>query len=117
MALLGVGGLGNGIWFSGMVAHLTGAVTDRYASDMSGLINTISRVGGVIGVAIFGTAFLGLVPRPDRHTAIHGFAIINIALTATALVAAMFAYLSIRGGKKAARAAAHPALAVGESAA
>lgn len=115
MTLLGVGGLGLGIGFSGMVTHLTGAVTDRYAPDMSGLINTISRIGGVIGVAIFGTAYLGLVPNPGRSAAIHGFAIVAIALAITALIAAITAYLAIRRQADPAQAAAHVDSAAAEA--
>ena len=115
MTLLGVGGLGLGIGFSGMVTHLTGTVTDRYAPDMSGLINTISRIGGVIGVAIFGTAYLGLVPDPGRSAAIHGFAIVAIALAITALIAAITAYLAIRRQADPAQAAAHVDSAAAEA--
>jgi MFS family permease len=96
MTLLGVGGLGFGTSFSGALGHLTSAVSSRHAPDMSGLFNTTIRVGGVIGVAGFGTAYLALAPQPGRQAAIHGFAVIAIALAATALAAAVAAYLSTR---------------------
>ncbi len=96
MILLGVCGLGLGLGFSGLLAHLTGVVTRDHAADMSGLINTATRVGGVVGIAIFGTAYLGLTPDPGPHAAIRGFAVVTAALAATALGAAGSSHLSIR---------------------
>jgi MFS family permease len=96
MTLLGVAGLGLGASFTAMLGHLTGAVTERHAPDISGLFNTVTRVGGVIGVALFGTAYFSLVPRPGPSAAVHGFAVINLALAATALAAATAACLSVR---------------------
>jgi predicted MFS family arabinose efflux permease len=96
MTLLGVAGLGLGISFTGMLKHLTSSVTGRHAADISGLFNTTTRVGGVIGVAVFGTAYFGLVPHPGPSMAVHGFAITDLALAATALGAAGAAALSIR---------------------
>jgi MFS family permease len=64
MTLLGVAGFGLGSSFTAMLNHLTGSVAERHAPDISGLFNTITRVGGVIGVATFGTAYFSLVPHP-----------------------------------------------------
>jgi MFS family permease len=94
MALLGVAGLGLGTAFTGMLGHLTSSVTGEHAAGLSGLFNTTTRAGGVIGTAVFGTAYLALVPGPGR--AVHGFALINLALAATALAAAALALLSVR---------------------
>jgi MFS family permease len=96
MSLLGVGGLGFGAAFSGVLAHLTGAVSSRHAPDMSGLFNTTIRLGGVIGVAVFGSAYLAMAPQPGPQAAIHGFAVIAFAFAATALAGAVAAYLSTR---------------------
>jgi hypothetical protein len=78
---------------SGVLSHLT-AVDARYAADISGLFNTTMRAGGVVGVAIFGTVYLGLVPAPGR-IAIHGFAVVTLALAATALAAAVAARVPV----------------------
>ena len=94
MTLLGVAGLGLGTTFAGMLSHLTGSVTSEHAASISGLFNTTTRVGGVIGTAAFGTVYLALAPAQER--AVHGFATLNLMLAATALAAASLAGLSIR---------------------
>jgi MFS family permease len=96
MTLLGVAGLGLGLSFTAILKHLTGLVGGRHAADISGLFNTTTRVGGVIGVAVFGTAYFWLVPHPGASPAVHGFAIINIAMAGTALTAAAAATISVR---------------------
>jgi MFS family permease len=94
MALLGVAGLGLGATFAGMLSQLTGAVTSAHAADISGLFNTTTRLGGVIGTAAAGTAYLTLVHRPGQ--AAGGFALLCTALAVTAGAAAVMAALSIR---------------------
>jgi MFS family permease len=94
-ALLGVGGLGYGAAFSGMLAHLTGSVEDRHAPDLSGLFNTTLQVGGVLGVAVFGTLYLDLAPDGGHSAAVHGFTDTAFALAATALAAAGLARLAL----------------------
>jgi MFS family permease len=94
MTLLGVAGLGLGTAFTGMLSHLTSSVTDEQAADLSGLFNTTTRAGGVIGTAAFGTAYLALVHDPGQ--AVRGFATLNLALAVTALAAAALAALSVR---------------------
>ena len=66
MISLAVGGLGYGAAFSGTLSHLTSAVTDRHAADLSGMFNTTLQVGGAIGVAVFGTVYLDLAAQPGR---------------------------------------------------
>ena len=94
MTLLGVAGLGLGATFAGMLSQLTGAVTSAHAADISGLVNTTTRLGGVIGTAAAGTAYLALVHRPGQ--AVHGFALLCTVLAVTAGAAAAMAALSIR---------------------
>jgi MFS family permease len=95
MTLLGVAGLGLGTAFTGMLSHLTSSVPAEQAAGLSGLFNTTTRVGGVIGTAAFGTLYLALVH--DRGSpAVHGFALVNLALAVTALAAAAMAVLSVR---------------------
>jgi hypothetical protein len=56
--ILAIAGLGYGAPFSGVLAHLTESVEDRYAPDISGLFNTTLQVGGTVGMAVFGTVYL-----------------------------------------------------------
>jgi hypothetical protein len=96
MTFLGLGGFGLGANFSGSLTHLTGVVPTRYAPEVSGLFNTTSRVGGVIGVAVFGTAYLAIAPEPGRVAAVTGFTVVTVALAGAALAAAVMAYLGTR---------------------
>jgi MFS family permease len=93
--LLGVAGLGLGTGFTGMLSHLTGSVTGEHAAGISGLFNTVTRAGGVIGTAVFGTLYLTLARQSGAAHAVHGFAAVNLALAATALAAAAMAGLAI----------------------
>jgi hypothetical protein len=86
ITLLGFGGLGLGRNL--VVAHMTSSVPDRYAADLSGLINTDSQIFGVAGVAIFGTLYLSLTPEPGPGPAMWAFTIVNAAFALTALLAA-----------------------------
>jgi hypothetical protein len=106
--LLGVAGLGLGTGFTGMLSHLTGSVTSDHAAGMSGLFNTVTRAGGVIGTAAFGTLYLTLARQPGAVHAVHGFAAVNLALAATALAAAAMAGLAI--GSRSSRNPAPPSL-------
>lgn len=96
MTLLGVAGLGLGTAFTGMLSHLTSSVSGEHAAALSGLFNTATRAGGVIGTAAFGTVYLALVHHPGQ--AVHGFAVLNLMLAATALVATAMAVVSVRRG-------------------
>jgi MFS family permease len=96
MTCLGVAGLGLGAGFTGMLGHLTASVTGEHAADVSGLFNTATRVGGVIGTAAFGSLYLALAHHPAQ--AVHGFAVVNLALAGTALAAAAMAAVSVRRG-------------------
>jgi hypothetical protein len=46
------------------------------------------------GTAAFGTVYLALVHHPGQ--AVHGFAVLNLALAATAVAAAAMAVMSVR---------------------
>ncbi len=94
MALLGVAGLGLGTAFTGMLSHLTSSVSGEHAAALSGLFNTATRAGGVIGTAAFGTIYLALVHHAGQ--AVHAFAVLNFALAATALTATAMAVVSVR---------------------
>ena len=94
MTLLGVAGLGLGTTFTATLSHLISAAPAGHAADVSGLFNSTTRLGGVIGTAAFGAVYLALVHSPEQ--AARGFGAINLILAATALVAAAFAGLSVR---------------------
>lgn len=93
--LLGIGGLGYGAGFSGTLTHLTSSVTGEYAADVSGLFNTTIQVGGSLGVAAFGTVYLGLAPGGGRAAAVPAFTTLTTALAVTAVVAAALAQAAI----------------------
>jgi MFS family permease len=96
IVLLGISGLGYGAAFSGTLTILTSSVTGEHAADVSGLFNTTIQVGGVLGVAVFGTLYLGLAPGSGRTAAIPAFTTLTTALALTALVAAGLAQAAIR---------------------
>lgn len=99
MTLLGVAGLGLGAGFTGSLSYLTGAVGGEHAAALSGLFNTTTRTGGVIGTAAFGTLYLALAPHPDR--AVHAFGVTCLVLAAAALAAAVMAGLAVRAARPA----------------
>jgi MFS family permease len=90
LAVLAAGGLGLGIQFSALIAHLSNAVPPRYAPDISGVSTTLMQIGGTVGVAAFGTLYLGLATGDGTHA----FAIVTAALAGAAVLAAVAAYRS-----------------------
>ena len=62
VVLLGAGGLGLGLGRNSTIADMTTSLPDRFAADMSGLINTSSQLAGAAGVAGFGALYLHLAP-------------------------------------------------------
>jgi MFS family permease len=93
VVLLGAGGLGLGTQFSAMIAHLTGAVATRYAPDISGVTTTTMQIAGALGIATFGTAYLGLAAG---DSATHAFAVVTAGFAAVAGVAAVLAHGAMR---------------------
>jgi MFS family permease len=94
--LLGIGGFGFGLATTALLAHLVAAVPVEHAADISGLYNTNSQVAAVVGVATFGTAYLGLVAQGGQATAMHAFAIIAMTFAMMALLAAIAAARATR---------------------
>jgi predicted MFS family arabinose efflux permease len=88
--LLGLGGFGLGIQFSALIGHVTSAVPADYAPDISGVTTTTTQVGGAIGVAAFGTLYLGAADGGAPH-AMHAFGLVTAAFAAAALVATVTA--------------------------
>jgi hypothetical protein len=95
IVLLGAGGLGLGIQFSALVAHVTNAVHVDYASDISGVSTTAMQIGGALGVAALGTLYLSQSRTGAAHAG-HAFALTTAALAATAMVAAAIAHQATR---------------------
>jgi hypothetical protein len=93
--LLAAGGLGLGSNFSAILAHLTGTVPPRYAPDISGVSSTTAALGGALGVAGFGTLYLGL-PHTGATAATTAFATVAAALAPAALLAAVSAWRATR---------------------
>jgi MFS family permease len=109
IALLGVGGLGFGLSTTALLAQLVAAVPVEYAADISGLYNTNSQMAAVVGVATFGTAYLGLVTDAGQLTAMHAFGVIAIAFAVTAGFAAFAADRAVtRPGREAPKSVAVP---------
>jgi MFS family permease len=92
IGLLGLGGLGLGLGRNATVADMTGSAPQRFASDMSGLINTDSQIAGAAGVAVFGTLYLSLA-NSDPSIA---FAWASAGFTAAALVSIVTALPGLR---------------------
>jgi MFS family permease len=90
---LGAGGLGLGIQFSAMLAHLTSSVTPRHAPDISGVFTTVMQVAGALGVAAFGSAYLSMA---GNGGAAHAFAVVTAGLAGVALLAAAMAHRAVR---------------------
>jgi len=88
LAVLTAGGLGLGVQFSALIAHLSNAVPRRYAPDISGVSTTLMQIGGTVGVAAFGTLYLGLATAG----ATRAFAVVTAAFAAAALLASAAAY-------------------------
>jgi hypothetical protein len=89
IVLLGLGGFGLGTSFSGLVGHITSAVPEGAAPDISGLLVMTAQMAGVVGVATFGTAYFALASDPRQ-----AFSLIAGGFALTALAAAVAGYRS-----------------------
>lgn len=96
VVLLGIGGLGLGIQFSALIAHLTTVVPTEYAPDISGVSTTALQIGGALGVAAFGTLYLSLDSQAGASHASHAFALTTTAFAAVALLAGAAAHRATR---------------------
>ncbi len=93
VVLLGAGGLGLGTQFSALIVHLTNAVSEGYAHDISGVTTTTTTIAGAIAIAAFGTAYLSLA---SAGSATHAFAIVTAGFAAIAGLAALLAHGATR---------------------
>jgi hypothetical protein len=92
MTLLGFGGLGLGLGRNSSIADMTNSVADRFAADMSGLINTGSQLSGAAGVALFGTLYLSVAPQGGVDQALPAFEVVCLGFAAVALLASAASY-------------------------
>lgn len=92
VVLLSLGGLGLGIQFSALIAHLINTVPPEYAPDISGVSTTTLQIGGALGVAALGTLYLSLTSHAAIANATHAFAITTAAFAAVALLATATGY-------------------------
>ena len=101
-ALLALGGLGLGIQFSALLAHLTGHVPAGFASDISGVSTTTMQIGGAVGVAALGTLYLSQ-NQTTAALATRAFGVTTAALAVIALLAAVMAREATRTDRPARR--------------
>jgi len=87
IVLLAAGGLGLGIQFSSLIAHLTTVVPVDFASDISGVSTTVMQIGASVSIAAFGTLYLSLTTHGGTGPATHAFAITTAAFAVVALLA------------------------------
>lgn len=80
-ALFGMG-LGLGASFSPTLTLALGRVRPEDAADASGMLATVSQLGQLIGIATFGTLFMGRLAA--GHSSAHAVAVTSAALAATA---------------------------------
>jgi MFS family permease len=91
VTMLGVGGLGLGVQFSALIAHLAATVPVQHAADISGVSGTVMLIGGAVSIATFGTLYLGLATD-----ATNAFGVTAITLAAATLIASLAAYRATR---------------------
>lgn len=87
--LMGAVGLGLGGAFSPMLTLALSRVAPKDAPDATGLLTTVTQLGLVTGVAVFGALFLSRTTDPMAPTA--------LALAGTALAAGVFGTTLLRG--------------------
>lgn len=96
IAALGAGGLGMGLGFSALIAHLAEATPVEHAADLSGLLSTNSEASAVVGVATFGSLYLALSSSAGTGVAVDAIVIVAGALAAAAALAGLAALRSTR---------------------
>ncbi|MFI6169590.1 MFS transporter [Nocardia sp. NPDC051052] len=87
LVLLGLCGIGNGLAFSPLMTRTLAKVPMSLAADASGILVTNVQLGIVVGIASFGTLFLGLAGS-TALSASHALGGTAIAEGVTVLVAA-----------------------------
>jgi MFS family permease len=90
--VLGFGGLGMGLGFSSLIGRLTTDARPDLAPDLSGVVSTNSEVFSAIGIATFGTLYLGLAHGAGAASPVDALRWVTAALGLSALVAAAAAH-------------------------
>jgi predicted MFS family arabinose efflux permease len=91
------GGLGLGMQFTTLLANMMNAAPARFAPDVSGAASTIAQVAGVVGIAAFGSLYLGLDGSGGSAAhASRALAVTAIVLTASSAVGAAVAHRAMR---------------------
>jgi MFS family permease len=101
-AVLLVIGLGFGAAYSPILTVALRTISPVHAPDASGVLVTTVQLGQVVGVAAFGTLFLGLIDGAALPPTAHAIAVTSVGLAATAAAA------SLLGLRMALRRAAEP---------
>ena len=99
VVLLAAGGFGLGTSFATLIGHVMSGVPALYAPDISGVTSTVTQISGAIAVVGFGGLYLAYASRPGLSFATHSFAITTLALSVTALVSTIIAYVSTHSHK------------------
>ncbi|WP_330231218.1 MFS transporter [Nocardia sp. NBC_00508] len=95
LVLLGLCGAGNGLAFSPLMTRTLAKVPMTLAADASGILVTTVQLGIVVGIATFGSLFLGLAGSTVSSAA-HALGVTAIAEGVTVLLAAAFAARAAR---------------------
>lgn len=91
--LLVVYGVGMGTAFSPLVTQALVNVPPSEAPDASGLLTTTLQLSQVIGVAVFGSLFLGLAAHPGVHASALAISTVDRWLSASCVLAIIGAIL------------------------
>ncbi|MFE1379100.1 MFS transporter [Streptomyces sp. NPDC058740] len=86
--VLCVMGVGLALAFSPALTGALATVRPQDAADASGLLATVTQLGQLIGVATFGTLYLGGISAPGARASADALWVCALALAATALVGA-----------------------------
>ncbi|MEU4064066.1 MFS transporter [Streptomyces wedmorensis] len=93
---LGVLGAGISLAFSPALTGALATVRAEDAADASGLLATVTQLGQLIGVATFGTLFLGRLAGPGAQNSADALWATTLALAAASVVGAASAVLPRR---------------------
>lgn len=93
---LGALGAGLSLAFSPALTGALATVRAEDAADASGLLATVTQLGQLIGVATFGTLFLGRLAAPGAQSSADALWVTTLALAAASVVGAASAGLPRR---------------------
>jgi MFS family permease len=96
-ACLGLGGFGFGMLSTAVTAQLTSSVPKERATDLSGVLATMTPLSAILGIALFGSAYLAFAAAGGAGAATSAFAIVSAAFAATTLFAVLVTALGSEG--------------------